>query len=310
MKKKVVHYLIQNLDNEGPESPKLPFTLSMEHEFQKQKVNVKISETTFQFGVDQVEPFLRKHGIEKDHFVCFDEIVCQRYSNAFVDGLLELKCNVAALWLAIGGKSVKGRFAKKAIENAGFWCPEMSYPLRNPLHIARYSHSISQDAPKNMLDICLQNDIKSSPETTIIEGRLIKIDKTDSFYCDAIVGALEQVPSQKYAMIFIDADQLNDQSLLAIYDQIERPKPDMITKSQEFVKYQKWLCSPEKRKNDLCIFGVNHKSNGIQTDIVIHVLPQNCPMCGFSSEDPVIASRAMAILIVATYQRSSCPNCR
>ena len=282
----------------------------MEHEFQKHKVNVKISETTFQFGMDQVETFLEKHGIEKDHFVCFDEIVCQKYSQAFVDGLSELKDNVAALWLAIGGKSVTGRFAKKAIENAGFWSPEMSYPLRNPLQIARYSHRVSQDAPKNLLDICLQNDIKSSPDTTIIEGRLIKIDKTYSSYCDAIKAALEQIPSQNYAMIFIDADQLDDESLLAIYDQIERPKPDMITKSQEFVKYQKWLCLPQKRKNDLCIFGVKHKSNGIQTDIVVHVLPQNCPMCGFSSEDPVIASRAMAMLIVAMYQRSNCPNCR
>ena len=153
-------------------------------------------------------------------------------------------------------------------------------------------------------------NLKVVRETTIIEGRLIKIDKIYSFYCDAIISALEQVPSQNYAMMFIDADQLNDQSLLAIYDQIKRPKPDTISKSQEFVKYQKWLCFPQKRKNDLCIFGVNHKSNGIQTDIVVHVLPENCPMCGFSSEDPVIASRAMAMLIVAMYQRTNCPNCR
>ena len=309
MKKKVVHYLIQNLDNEGSDSLKLPFTLSMEHEFQKQKINVKISETTFQFGVDQVQPFLRRHGIEKDHFVCFDEIVCQKYSKGFVDGLLEMKDSVAAIWLAIGGKSVTGRFAKKAIENAGFWCPEMSYPLRNPILIARYAHSISQDAPKNMLDICLQNDIKSSSDTSIIDGRLIRINTIYSLYCDAIKGAIEQVPSQNFAMIFIDAVQLDDDYLLAIYDEIERPKPDMITKPQEFVKYQKWLCFPQKRKNDLCIFGVNHKSNGIQTDIVVHVLPENCPMCGFSSEDPVIASRAMAMLIVAMYQRTTCPNC-
>jgi hypothetical protein len=216
MKKKVVHYLIQNLDNEGSDSPKLPFTLSMEHEFQKQKVNVKISETTFQFGVDQVEPFLRRHGIEKDHSVCFDEIVCQKYSKGFVDGLLEMKDKVAALWLAIGGKSVTGRFAKKAIENAGFWCPEMSYPLRNPILIARYAHSISQEAPKNMLDICLQNDIKSSSDTSIIDGRLIKIDTIYSFYGDAIKAAVEQVPSQKFAIFFIDADQLDKDSLLAM----------------------------------------------------------------------------------------------
>ena len=161
-----------------------------------------------------------------------------------------------------------------------------------------------------MLDICLQNAIKSSSDTNIIDGRLIKIDTIYSSYCDAIKAAVEQVPSQNFAMIFIDVDQLDEESLLAIYDEIERPKPDIITKPQEFVKYQKWLCFPQKKKNDLCIFGVNHKSNGIQTDIVVHVLPENCPMCGFSSEDPVIASRAMAMLIVAMYQRTNCPNCR
>ena len=260
--------------------------------------------------MDQVEPFLRRHGIKKDHFVCFDEIVCQKYSQGFVDGLLELKDNVAALWLAIGGKSVTGRFAKKAIENAGFWCPELSYPLRNPLQIARYAHNISQDAPKNMLDICLQNDIKSTSSATIIDGRLIKINKIHSSRCDALKAALEEVPCQKYAMIFIKADHLEEDSILAVYDQMKRPKPDMISTSQEFIKYQKWLSFPQKRKNDLCSFRVDHKSNGIQTDIVVHVIPQNCLMCGFSSEDPVIASRAMAMLIVTMYQRSNCPNCR
>ena len=75
MKKKVVHYLIQNLDNEGSDSPKLPFTLSMEHEFQKQKVNVKISETTFQFGRDSVMDFLHENQIEPDHHVIFDEVI-------------------------------------------------------------------------------------------------------------------------------------------------------------------------------------------------------------------------------------------
>ena len=135
---RVVHYFIQNLDYDGTESSKLPFTFVLENNFKKKKIIIQ--ETHFKFGVDEVESFLQKYGIKKDHFVCFDEILCQNYTKDFVDGLKQMKQNVSGLWLAIGGKSTTGRFGRNGIKKAGFVCPEMSYPLRNPLLIAKRSH--------------------------------------------------------------------------------------------------------------------------------------------------------------------------
>ena len=40
--------------------------------------------------------------------------------------------------------------------------------------------------------------------------------------------------------------------------------------------------------------------------MVVHIFPANCPLCGISSADPVIISRAKAMLIMATYQRVKC----
>ena len=59
-------------------------------------------------------------------------------SGAFLKGLKQMKDSVFALWIAIGAKSVMGRFPVTALEEIGFTCPEMKYPLRNPLQIARY----------------------------------------------------------------------------------------------------------------------------------------------------------------------------
>ena len=86
--------------------------------FRKKNSKVHVWETSFQFGKDDVQDFLRKYGIEKDHFICFDEVICQKYSKAFVIGLSEMKDNVSGLWLAIGGKSANRHFSKRAIENA------------------------------------------------------------------------------------------------------------------------------------------------------------------------------------------------
>ena len=85
-----------------------------------------------------------------------------------MDDLKKLKQNVAALWLAIGGKSPTGRFGLKAIEKAGFECPGMTYTLRNPLLIAKRAHKISQDAAENKVDICLNNDIMITIDTIIV----------------------------------------------------------------------------------------------------------------------------------------------
>ena len=56
----------------------------------------------------------------------------------------------------------------------------------------------------------------------------------------------------------------------------------------------------------MCFIGTQHQCNGIETDIVVHVHVANCPMCEISNADPVIISRAKAMLIISTYKR---PNC-
>ena len=301
----MVHYFVQNPHR--TEGCKRPFTLFLENEFKQE--NIMVHETSFQFGVDEIDSFLEEHEIKKDHFLCFDEIVCHNYTKNFVDGLRELKNHVSALWLAIGGKSTRGRFGINGIEKAGFVCPKMKYPLRNPLKIAKYAHNISQLAPENNLGICLRNEINITQETNIVEGTLIKVEEIFPSYQKALEIALGKIPSQKFSLIFLDTtEEILEACIFSIYDNLKRTYPQMITKVQDYFKYQKWLCNA-KKKNDLFIVGVDHNSNGIQTSIVVYVSPEHCTECGYSSEDPVITSRATAMLIIANFVRSSCPNC-
>ena len=67
-----------------------------------------------------------------------------------------------------------------------------------------------------------------------------------------------------------------------------------------------WLCDPQTRKNDVCIVGKDHQCNGIEVEVVVHLLPADCPLCGISNADPVIVSRAKAMVIISTYQRLNC----
>ena len=69
---------------------------------------------------------------------------------------------------------------------------------------------------------------------------------------------------------------------------------------------QYWLCESEKRKNDVIMIGTQHQSNGIETELVVHIYVADCPSCGTSNADPVIISRAKAMLILSTYQRQNC----
>ena len=74
LQNKVVHYLVHRPVREFGDSAKLPFTLVLEHEFEKKNIKVHVKETTFRFGIDKLNTFLKDNGIEKDHFVCFDEV--------------------------------------------------------------------------------------------------------------------------------------------------------------------------------------------------------------------------------------------
>lgn len=187
----------------------------------------------------------------------------------------------------------------------------MTYTLRNPLLIAKHAHKISQDAAENKVDICLKNDINTTVDTTIVDGSVVEL-KGFLTWQYALKAALEIIPFKRFAMAHIEAsgDQITEESVCSIHKELRRPRPDVVTKPHDYPKYQNWVCNPKDRKSDICIVGVGHRSNGIQTSIVICILPQHCPECGYSSEDPVIASRATAMLITAMYQRLSCPNCK
>ena len=83
----------------------LPFTLVLQSQFPEGVVK----ESTFQFGVDSVEEFLQEHGIEPDHHVIFDELICTKYDRQFINALISLKDNVESLWIAMGAEPVTGK---------------------------------------------------------------------------------------------------------------------------------------------------------------------------------------------------------
>ena len=106
----------------------LPFTLMLQGEFPEGVVK----ETTFQFGIDSVEAFLQEHRIEPDHHVIFDEVICTKYTIAFVDSLVEMKNSVRSLWIAMGAEPVIGKkqvVAKKLNMNSyiKFFCRSSLY---------------------------------------------------------------------------------------------------------------------------------------------------------------------------------------
>ena len=86
----------------------LPFTLVLQGEFPAGVVK----ETTFQIGIDSVKGFLQEHGIEPDHHLIFDELICTRYDKQFLDSLKALKENVKSFWIAMGAEPVTGKIHK------------------------------------------------------------------------------------------------------------------------------------------------------------------------------------------------------
>jgi len=288
----VVHYLINRSDN-GQEEAKLPFTLMVENEFKNLKVKVK--ETSFKFGADNIETFLMENNIKKDDYVCF-EVICDKYSKSFTDGLKEMKDNVAALWVAIGAKPV--------MERSGFICPNLTYPLRNPLHIANRAHKVSLDGAKNLKDGILQNEIDISSEVNIVEGKIFTLGNIFCSSLDALIAILKAIPIKKFTMLFFEDESMSKEAINEAFISSQRPPPLTLNDSGS----EQWLYKPKRRKNDLLIIGIDHQCNGIETDIVSYVFPEPCQTCEFSSEDPVIASRATAMQIIAFYKRISCPE--
>ena len=257
---KVVHYLIHKADQEHSQietsqnSLELPFSLMLEHEFRRRNIRAQIKEVTFDFLKDPVPAFLKKYGIEKYHFICFDEMICTRFSPNFSKALIKMKNNVAALWIAIGAKPIAGRFPLATLTKEGFVCPEMKYPLRNPIDVAKKAHKVSQDGVKNQLDGILQNEVHF-PDTNIVQGQVIAIDYVHSSYLDALQATIEKIPKPMTALIFIDNTQVTDFDPEEIHTAfIEGKQPILIKRFQDFsiANAKRWLCEPQTRKIDLC----------------------------------------------------------
>ena len=65
-----------------------------------------------------------------------------------------------------------------------------------------------------------------------------------------------------------------------------RKMPIIFTGDEETSALKKWLCEPKNRECDMCIVGSQHQCNGIETELVVHVYPANCPFCNISNADP------------------------
>ena len=103
-KGEIVHYFNQRPVGLKENIALLPFTLMLQDNFSPGVVK----ETTFQFGVDSVQGFLKKYGIEPTHHVIIDELICTKCDKNFVSSLLAMKANVASLWIAMGALPFTG----------------------------------------------------------------------------------------------------------------------------------------------------------------------------------------------------------
>ena len=272
-----------------------------------------MKETYFQFEKDSTKEFLEGYGIEPTHHVIFDELICLENCQAFTISIRKLKKKVASLWIAMGAKPDVGIFPAQSLEHAGFQCPKLRYPLRNPLKIAEYAHKVIANGPRNGLKCLLMNeiDISQDLDNNITEGQLIIIDDIFESVNDAIAAGIARIPKENFALVFVNVTGLKQSMSLDMKKAFSsRNDPIIFTELIDEKVFKEWLCQPGNRESDVCLVGMVTKSNGIETDIVVHVIPSKCSFCKVSSEDPVIISRAKAMLIVATYQKITCSKCK
>ena len=140
------------------------------------------------------------------------------------------------------------------------------------------------------------------------DGHLIIVENQHESAKEALIESIKQVPHGKKALFFSDDENMSKNYSKSVLEAFSsRPMPIIPKESGEMGKFKVWLCEPEKRDRDVCIIGAQHHCNGIETDIVVHIYVADCPMCGISNIDPVILSRAKAMLILSTYKRLECP---
>ena len=140
------------------------------------------------------------------------------------------------------------------------------------------------------------------------DGQLIIVTNQHESAQEALVESIKQIPHGKQALFFLDDENMSKNHSKSVLEAFSsRPIPIIPKQCGEMYEFQVWLCKPEKRERDVCIIGAQHHCNGIETDVVVHVYVADCPLCGISNTDPVILSRAKAMLIISTYKRLECP---
>ena len=202
---------------------------------------------------------------------------------------------------------ITGHFSTGKLEKAGFVCPKLSYALRNPQNVAAYAQEIVQKRAENLLFNVLKNPIEIDRlEINIPDGHVIKINNSQLSFLHACKAAIERIPDLTFAMFFIDNSSRPNLDSTIEEAFASRTKPCIFKGTKDTHMLKNWLCDPKSRKNDACIIGRDHQCNGIEVEIVVHILPADCPSCEISNSDPVIVSRAKAMVIVSTYQRLHC----
>ena len=177
--------------------------------------------------------------------------------------------------------------------------------------IADRAQKVIQDGARNFLDAVLRSPIKTSiTAENMVAGQLIEIKRVHTSPKDALCASQLEVPFGKHALFFIDNKTILENGDETIKEAFKNgPMPILFTGKEDTSELKDWLCYPEKRVRDMCILGTDHHCNGIETDLVVHVYVADCPVCQISNADPVVISRAKAMLILSTYVRLNCSCC-
>ena len=95
---------------------------------------------------------------------------------------------------------------------AGFVCPSLRYALRNPMKIAEYAQDVVQVGHNNLLDYGILRSPIEKANTNLVEGQLVKIDKSHLSCEDTLEATLSEIPYGKYALIFVDDRDMLERS--------------------------------------------------------------------------------------------------
>ena len=111
----------------------------------------------------------------------------------------------------------------------------------------------------NLLDYGILRSPIEKANTNLIEGQLIKIDKSNLSCEEVLEAALSEIPYGTYALIFVDDRHMLTKSTENLKKAFfARNVPLIFTGIEETTGLKKWLCEPQKRDCDVCIVGPHH----------------------------------------------------